>query len=557
MSTFYGKYIGAIGGGGGGGGGIQSINADTTAAQVIAGSGSVSVSSSGGTTTISSSALTAAITSINGNTTAAQSIVGSGSVTVNSVAGTTTISSSALTSAITSINSDTTAAQTITGSNNISVSTAAGTTTINGSLLAPKASPTFTGVATFAAGTAALPSIVFTGSSTTGLYLKTTNQLGFSTDATSAGFIDASQAWTIGASGGTQTHVLNGYFQMDAGSGNFTLLYNARNDVALYVSGDTGSGQGGQVRLYGSSHATKANHVEFNAGSTVNGSIDGSGKWTIGASSGTQVHAINGSTSMVSSSIANGVAAQTITATFGTTSSGNYFGGSETYTPTASNNTRQYFGRYITIGGQAGSNNSFAGGVFGVYSYNNVTWPGQLDVYNETGSFAVLGYARSAVASGAGSGGCGGLFFAEDGNVNIGVMAMGGRGSASNARNYGLKSICTTNASLNSGTLSKAAAGYFKIGTTYDGTFFNSEPSQSAAVAIDNGDTSFDILDLYANGSIVMSVDSTGLTNFTLTGTAGSGTATITNLPAGVATTPAVYIKCKVNGTTTYLAGFQ
>lgn len=49
---------------------------------------------------------------------------------------------------ILSINSDTTDAQIIAGSNNISVSTSLGTTTINGILLAPKASPTFTGTVT-------------------------------------------------------------------------------------------------------------------------------------------------------------------------------------------------------------------------------------------------------------------------------------------------------------------------------------------------------------------------------------------------------------------------
>lgn len=48
-------------------------------------------------------------------------------------------------SGITSINSDTTAAQVIAGANNVGVSTSGGTTTVDGVLLAPKASPTFTG----------------------------------------------------------------------------------------------------------------------------------------------------------------------------------------------------------------------------------------------------------------------------------------------------------------------------------------------------------------------------------------------------------------------------
>jgi hypothetical protein len=50
MSTFYAKYPSV--GSGGGGGGIQSINGDTTSAQVIAAGAGISVVSAGGTTTI-------------------------------------------------------------------------------------------------------------------------------------------------------------------------------------------------------------------------------------------------------------------------------------------------------------------------------------------------------------------------------------------------------------------------------------------------------------------------------------------------------------------------
>lgn len=55
MST-YAKYAGGLGGGGSGGSGIQSINADTTAAQVIAAGSGITVATVAGTTTISNTA---------------------------------------------------------------------------------------------------------------------------------------------------------------------------------------------------------------------------------------------------------------------------------------------------------------------------------------------------------------------------------------------------------------------------------------------------------------------------------------------------------------------
>jgi hypothetical protein len=53
--SFYGKY--PVGGGSGGGSGITSINADTTAAQVITGSNNISASTAAGTTTINGTLL--------------------------------------------------------------------------------------------------------------------------------------------------------------------------------------------------------------------------------------------------------------------------------------------------------------------------------------------------------------------------------------------------------------------------------------------------------------------------------------------------------------------
>ncbi len=85
---------------------------------------------------------------------------------------------------ITSINSSNTAAQTIVGSNNISVSSAGGTTTVNGSLLAPQASPTFTG--TITAPLTASRAVVTGASSELASSAVTATELGYVSGVTSA-----------------------------------------------------------------------------------------------------------------------------------------------------------------------------------------------------------------------------------------------------------------------------------------------------------------------------------------------------------------------------------
>lgn len=60
-------------------------------------------------------------------------------------------------------------------------------------------------------GSASGPSITFASSfDTMGFFRKAANSLGFSTSSTEVGSISAAGLWTIGASGGTQTHVVNG-----------------------------------------------------------------------------------------------------------------------------------------------------------------------------------------------------------------------------------------------------------------------------------------------------------------------------------------------------------
>lgn len=50
-----------------------------------------------------------------------------------------------------------------------------------------------------------------------------------------------------------------------------------RSDCAVVLTGSTGYGSGGQVRVYGNTHATKASYVEFTRAATVSAYFDASG----------------------------------------------------------------------------------------------------------------------------------------------------------------------------------------------------------------------------------------------------------------------------------------
>lgn len=54
-------------------------------------------------------------------------------------------------------------------------------------------------------------------------------------------------------------------------------FFHQQADGSMQLCGSTGSTVGGQVRLYGQSHATKASYVEFTRGNTVSAYFDGSG----------------------------------------------------------------------------------------------------------------------------------------------------------------------------------------------------------------------------------------------------------------------------------------
>lgn len=164
--------------------------------------------------------------------------------------------------------------------------------------------PVISGIALFADGTAAAPSISFSNASTTGFYKFATNSLGIASNGISAGNINASQAWTIGAASSTQTHsVLGNAIMGTPGSGSeFVIGVGASNTGELALTGSGSSSNGGVILLYGNSHVSQANVIQFNNAGSISGSISASHLWTIGASGGTQTHVINGSLSVVNAS---------------------------------------------------------------------------------------------------------------------------------------------------------------------------------------------------------------------------------------------------------------
>lgn len=134
-----------------------------------------------------------------------------------------------------------------------------------------RGSSTITG----AAGTAATPTFVFTGSTTTGLYAYGTNQLGFATNGVLAGSIDASGNWGIGI----------------AGSASYKL------NVSGTISGTTITASSSHVSPAGTAasptyvftgslttgfYAAGTNILGFSTAGTSAGVIDASGNWGIG-----------------------------------------------------------------------------------------------------------------------------------------------------------------------------------------------------------------------------------------------------------------------------------
>lgn len=174
---------------------------------------------------------------------------------------------------VTSINADTTAAQLITGSNNISASTAAGTTTINGTLLAPKASPIFSGQVSVPNGSIANPGLI----------------LGAAADNT--GFSGVGAATTINANIlGVQTLNIQAnqigappffYLNIKGTAGTDAVLTDNSSSDTFTLAGDFFGDRtrGGWIRAGGRA-AAMGEVVQIGTVSTVRAQVDASGNWT-------------------------------------------------------------------------------------------------------------------------------------------------------------------------------------------------------------------------------------------------------------------------------------
>jgi len=128
------------------------------------------------------------------------------------------------------------------------------------------------------------------------------NIVEFQTAAATRGSISAAGLWTLGASTSTEAHVVNGASIALAASSSasiFNILRGNSTAGALSISGESAFNNGGEIILYGSTHASKANIVEFQTGGSIKGSISAAGAWTIGASAGTQAHVVNGGLDVV------------------------------------------------------------------------------------------------------------------------------------------------------------------------------------------------------------------------------------------------------------------
>jgi hypothetical protein len=123
---------------------------------------------------------------------------------------------------------------------------------------------TCTGAVTVPNGTAAAPGIRLTGEAH-GLYRNASTSIGIAcAGAYAADF--------TGASAGNWAAFLRISTATDPG----LIIGTSSNSLMVYGS-DTGSSQGGQVRVYGSSHGSRASYVEFTRGATVSAYFNASG----------------------------------------------------------------------------------------------------------------------------------------------------------------------------------------------------------------------------------------------------------------------------------------
>lgn len=138
-----------------------------------------------------------------------------------------------------------------------------------------------------------------------------------------AGSVSTGGIWTIGATSGVGTHIING-LGVRLGDGTTSgSVYgsNTTNTAFTQFCGGINGANGATVTLFGSAHATSADVFRFDNSTLTTGSISAAGLWTIGASGGTQSHVINGQTLTMSASSSGGVVGSVVSNTSNTASS--------------------------------------------------------------------------------------------------------------------------------------------------------------------------------------------------------------------------------------------
>lgn len=164
---------------------------------------------------------------------------------------------------------------------------------------APTASPSFTGQILSANGSPAAPVYSFTSDPDTGIYRVTANTLGFSSNGAQVGKYFSDGDWFFGlptvATSTVRAYGSDLHLNEGGVASTRSAIYTGATDGSLELSGGSSypSVNSSGVRFFGSTNATP-NITQFFNNATQSGSISSAGLWTIGASGGTQTHAING-----------------------------------------------------------------------------------------------------------------------------------------------------------------------------------------------------------------------------------------------------------------------
>lgn len=187
-------------------------------------------------------------------------------------------------------NSPTINTPTVTGgtftSPSISGASISGSTISTSTLVSPSISnPTMTGVSLFPNGSAAIPSIAFTNSPSTGIFRHAADTIGFSSAGSEIAFANAT-AWNF----------LTGQVSIGPGTSGAqsVIAVEGVTDGFLVLSGSNGGVQGGIIQLFGNTNGALPNAIRFKTNNLVAGLIDNNQAWQIGETGGVQSHIING-----------------------------------------------------------------------------------------------------------------------------------------------------------------------------------------------------------------------------------------------------------------------